>query len=169
MVRTFCPFAGDRARRAERRADSEAGAGSFWSSFRLGALCRALCAFFGPLGKVLVVFCDPEHRFLGRYVAHKVCHSPRLFCALPPVFRAVEDGRRRLGIHSATPSTAHRIYPLPVSIGCLCCGQARKLGRAPEGLKPGLAKPSGGERRVTCEVAPPSLETTSSRRAPGSV
>jgi hypothetical protein len=35
-----------------------------------GRLCRALCAFFGPLGKVLVVFCDPEHRFLGRYVAH---------------------------------------------------------------------------------------------------
>jgi hypothetical protein len=33
----------------------------------------------------------------------------------------------------------------------------------------GLAKPSGGERRVTCEVATPSLETTSSRRAPGSV
>jgi hypothetical protein len=41
----------------------------FWPSFRC-ALCRALCAFFGPLGKVLVVFCDPEHRFLGRYVAH---------------------------------------------------------------------------------------------------
>ena len=115
---------------------------SFWPSFRC-ALWRALRAFFSRLGKALVVFCDPEHRFLGRYVAHKVCHSPRLFCALSPVFRAVEDGRRRLGIHSAAPS----VYSLPVSIGCLCCGQARKLGRAPEGLKPGLAKPSGGERR----------------------
>jgi hypothetical protein len=148
MVKTFCPFAGDRARRAERpvltqgRALVAFGRVSAWA-----ALCRALCAFFGPLGKVLVVFCDPEHRFLGRYVAHKVCHSPRLFCALSPVFRAVEDGRRRLGIHSAAPSTAHRVYPLPVSIGCLCCGQARKLGRAPEGLKPWLAKPGGGERR----------------------
>ena len=37
---------------------------SFWPSFRC-ALWRALCAFLGPLGKALVVFCDPEHRFLG--------------------------------------------------------------------------------------------------------
>ena len=42
---------------------------SFWPSFRC-ALWRALCAFFSPLGMALVVFCDPEHRFLGRYVAH---------------------------------------------------------------------------------------------------
>jgi hypothetical protein len=42
---------------------------SFWPSFRC-ALWRALCAFFSPLGVALVVFCDPEHRFLGRYVAH---------------------------------------------------------------------------------------------------
>ena len=41
---------------------------SFWPSFRC-ALWRALRAFFSRLGKALVVFCDPEHRFLGRYVA----------------------------------------------------------------------------------------------------
>ena len=68
MVKTFCPFASDRARRAERPVLTQGRAQV--AEFPLGALCRALCAFFGPLGKVLVVFCDPEHRFLGRYVAH---------------------------------------------------------------------------------------------------
>jgi hypothetical protein len=40
--------------------------------------------------------------------------------------------------------TAHRVYSLPVSIGCLCCGPARKLGRAPEGFDSGASE---AERR----------------------
>ena len=141
----------DRARRAgwpavtQGRALVAFGRVSAWGG---PALCRALCALFGPLGKVLVLFCDPEHRFLGRCVA-QVCHSPRLFRALSPVFRVVEDGRRRLGIHSAAPSIAHRVAGQHWRPLLWASARCAKVGASPGGAEktPGLAKPSGGERR----------------------
>jgi hypothetical protein len=53
---------------------------------------EVFCAPFRSLDEAIIVDGNSEHRLLRVFIVHLIGESARLFCALPPMLRIVDEG-----------------------------------------------------------------------------